>query len=91
MKKSYTFVVHATVSLVTDVKAETLAEAMEIAKGRSVMGLCHQCNGGDSRREWGTELDCEVDLDTGLEDLFVDNECVDLTDEVQTQWKGHDQ
>ena len=50
-----------TISVHTDVEARDEEEAIEIAVGRPVMSLCHQCARGDSNEEWATsgELDGE--------------------------------
>lgn len=56
----YTFVVEGTISLHTDVEADSLDEAVEIARSRGVMSLCYQC-ARSQEDEWATsgELDCE--------------------------------
>lgn len=50
-----------TISISTVVHAKTAAEAVEIAKQRGPMGLCHQCAQGEEANEWVTsgELDGE--------------------------------
>lgn len=48
------------VGVFTDVVAETVEKAIEIAEGRSIQGLCHQCAGSGrsygypEREEWRT-------------------------------------
>lgn len=67
----YTFVTNGVVSLVTEVEAETLEQAISEAQSRGVQSLCHQCASDVSKEEWSTELDCEpgqlVDLWCGEE------------------------
>lgn len=49
-----------TISVITDVEADSREEAKEIALARSVIGLCHQCSGTRTvDEEWCTngELD----------------------------------
>lgn len=51
-----------TISVLTDVEAESEDEAIRLAEERSVIGLCHQCGGNRTRdEEWVTsgELDGE--------------------------------
>jgi hypothetical protein len=55
-----------TISIYTDVEAETEEEAIDAASERPMMALCHQCSGGGESREcWVTsgELDGEADLE----------------------------
>jgi hypothetical protein len=42
----------ASVSLCTEVWADTLEEAKEIAEQRAVQSICHQCSSADSITEW---------------------------------------
>jgi len=72
----YCFVINATISLHTDVEAESLEEAIEEAKGRVVMSLCHQCAAGepDSRDEWRTSGELDTDPSGAeLVDLIVED------------------
>lgn len=51
-----------TISVWTDVEADSEEEAKEIAEERPLQGLCHQCSSarfGEGEREWRTsgELD----------------------------------
>lgn len=51
------------ISVFTEVEAESEKEALEIAEGRSVQGLCHQCATSRNKdEEWSLtgELDGEV-------------------------------
>jgi hypothetical protein len=41
-----------TISLHTDVEAETIEEARAIAESRSIVGLCNRCSTGSPRHEW---------------------------------------
>jgi hypothetical protein len=59
----YLFTVQATISLLVEVEAESVAEAVEKAQEAPVMRLCHKCADGQPRGEdaqWRTsgELDC---------------------------------
>lgn len=58
-KKTFSFVTCAGITLTTDVEAETLEEAIEIAESRAIQSLCNQCASPDYKEEWGTtgELD----------------------------------
>lgn len=57
----YTFSAEGTISLTCTVEADSLREAKRMVReDAAMMGLCHQCAGGDDG-EWCTsgELDCE--------------------------------
>lgn len=58
----FTFSGMVTVSLYTEVEADSLQEALEIAEQRGIQGLCHQCSGRDHDTQWSLtgELDGEV-------------------------------
>lgn len=53
-----------TISMFTDVLARGFEEAAELADANPVIGLCHQCAGGESKDEWVTsgELDGEPEV-----------------------------
>ena len=53
-----------TISCFTDVLASGAEEAAELAMGRPLQGLCHQCSGGDAKVEWSLsgELDGEPEV-----------------------------
>ena len=57
-----------TISVFTEVEADSKEEAIEEAGSRSVMSLCHQCSRGDYDAEWCTsgELDGEPDFEQHL-------------------------
>lgn len=57
----FVVVSEVTISMHTRVEAKTAKEAVRVAEGRGMVGLCHQCSGGDPREEWVTsgELDGE--------------------------------
>lgn len=59
IKRTYRVVAMCTISVHTDVEATSKREAVKLARGRSMMSLCHQCSGGSSHDEWSTsgELD----------------------------------
>ncbi len=61
MKKKYTITGMLTISVHTEIFANSEAEAMKKANRRSVQSLCHQCARGDSKMEFCTsgELDGE--------------------------------
>jgi hypothetical protein len=71
----YIFVVEATISLGTEVEAESLEEAIEEAKSRAAMSVPYQGQGDDSVC-WTTEIDCEpgdgtlVDFHKGQGETF---------------------
>lgn len=48
-----------TISVHTDVEANSKREAVRLANGRDLMALCHQCSEGTVSEEWTTsgELD----------------------------------
>jgi hypothetical protein len=48
-----------TISVFTDVEADSPGEAKRLAQKRGMIGLCHQCAGGNVDEEWCTsgELD----------------------------------
>lgn len=48
-----------TISILTEVEADTEQEAIRIAEERGLVSLCHFCASGDPEREWITsgELD----------------------------------
>lgn len=52
--KRYRVVALVTISMHTDVEAASEDEAEERAMERGMMGLCHQCAGGESEHEWVT-------------------------------------
>lgn len=59
---NYTVVGLLTISVHTRVEANSPEEAIEIARGRDVPGLCHQCSNSErADEEWSTsgELDGE--------------------------------
>lgn len=82
----FTFVIHAVISMHTDVEADSLEKAIEIAHGRGPMSLCHQCNGGDRdfKEEWKSELDTDPAAGK-LIDLYVGG---DLEADVSTMRKA---
>lgn len=81
----FTVVATITISVHTDVEAETLKEAFEEAKKRGMISLCHQCARGEDDREWVTsgELD---GLPDELLGVSKDGKDVKITKRVQAQW-----
>ena len=64
----FSFVVSTSISMSTDVEADTLEQAIEEAKSRGPVGLCHQCSRGEPDEEWITSG--EFDCDPGAGDLL---------------------
>lgn len=56
----YQFVVEATITMGTDVEADTLEQAIEIAKGRCTMSLCYECAHGEEGC-WNTSGELDAD------------------------------
>lgn len=58
----YTFSSEITISVTTDVEANSLSNALREAAVRGLMSLCHQCSAGEPELEWVTsgELDGEI-------------------------------
>jgi hypothetical protein len=55
---TYVVVAEVTVSIRTEVEAESPEKAMEIAEGREMSRLCHHCATGEPEKEWvASELD----------------------------------
>lgn len=48
-----------TITVFTDVVADSPEQAIALSNDRSMVNLCHQCAGGDADEEWctGGELD----------------------------------
>lgn len=61
-KRKFAFTGNVTVSVYTEVMAESAEEAGIEAEQRSIQSLYHQCSTGDAKREWSLtgELDGEV-------------------------------
>lgn len=71
----YILVVNTSISLHTAVDAPSLSEAIEIAKRRAVMSLCHHCSNKDDEAEWVTSGELDGDPATSpLVDVVVDGE-----------------
>lgn len=60
-QRKFLLTAYVTVSLVTEVFANSEEEAIEIAEGRSLQSLCNQCANGNTYEEWSLigELDGE--------------------------------
>ena len=90
MKKKYTLVVDAIISLHVDVEATDLDAAIALACGASVMSLCHQC-ARNQPGEWSTsgELDCDPS-GMNLVAVYVDGEDLGwtLTKAAKAKWKA---
>lgn len=73
----YVFVVETTISLATEVEADSLSEAVDEAKSRSAMSVPYMAH-GDDKVEWTTEIDCEpaqgdlVDFHFGQGETFTE-------------------
>lgn len=87
---TYAFVVNTTISMSTEVTADSLPEAIAEAKGRAVMSLCRQCSNAPAN-EWSAsgELDGEP-ADGNLVDFFIDEKPVppDDFDAFAALWSG---
>jgi hypothetical protein len=85
----YSFAIAATITLTTDVEADSLEEAIEEAQSRGTQSLCHQCSTGDVDVEWSLtgEIDCDP-CTMPLEDVTCDDEDIDLG-EARAAW-GND-
>jgi hypothetical protein len=57
----YVFTAQVTVSLYTEVHANSKEEALELAEQRGLQSLCHQCSSNGSDEQWSLtgELDGE--------------------------------
>ena len=59
----YRFSAGATISCYTEVEADTLEEAQEIAKYRELASLCHKPCCGEVTEDWHFDNDgCPVDI-----------------------------
>ncbi len=83
-EKTFRLVVAGTISMHVEVKALTLEEAVEKAKGSSTMTFCHMCSRVEEE-EWGAaELDCDPAASPLLE-AFVDDKEID-PEEAKKAW-----
>ena len=63
-----------TISVSTDVEADSLEAAMTIAAGRGFTSFCHQC-GGEPEKEWTTSGELDGDDPTGnVVEVMIDGE-----------------
>ena len=62
---TFTFSAAVTVSAYTEVEADTYEEALEIAKGREVAGLCAYPFDADDSEAWHIDVDGEPGEITG--------------------------
>ena len=70
----YTFIVEQTISMWSEVEAETIEDAVKIAQQRTVQKLCTQCShGGPNSWNMG-EVDCEDPISGALVDLHTDGD-----------------
>lgn len=62
MANRYMVTGHITISVCTEVEADSAREAERVARDRPVMSLCAQCAAGEPEHEWVTsgELDGSV-------------------------------
>lgn len=90
--KTYTFVVDATISMHTDVKAESLEAAIKKAQSRGTQSFCWECSRGAPTEEWVTSGEIDTDPASGpLVDLIVDGESVEAETEfaeARILWSG---
>lgn len=63
------------ISMYTEVRADSLKDALKKAQQRGVQSLCHQCASGEPKQEWVTsgELDGEPYV-SPLASITVDGE-----------------
>jgi hypothetical protein len=78
--KKYTFVVEATISMNCEVEADSLDEAVELAKEAPIQSLCHQCAKGEPE-SWNTsgELDFDV-TGTSLSEAWEGDNHINVDD-----------
>lgn len=76
------FVVKATVSFGVEVEADTIDDAIAMAKDADTMTLCHHCT-SQRKGTWATELDCNAQ-----EGVLVDvhTDCPVNFDDVVEKW-----
>lgn len=87
-EREYRFVVVVGITLLVDVFATSLEDAVQKAQRASVQSLCHQCARGDEG-EWRTsgEIDCDPSM-CELVEVSVDGE-VDEGELAQAkEWWG---
>ncbi len=62
----YSVIANITISVSTDVEADSEEQARELALERGVQGLCHHCASADGERQWvaGGELDGQPSFET---------------------------
>lgn len=67
--KKWRLVATATITLITDVEADSVEDAREIADKRGIQSVCHKCSGKNREHVWSLtgELDGEPDLLKGEE------------------------
>ena len=86
----YTFTVHATISLLVTVEADSLAEAVDKARDCPTLDLCHQCGRGQDGT-WNTtgELDCDP-AGSELTSIAVDDDEIPRSTfkRVAKKWNG---
>jgi hypothetical protein len=83
----FSIAVAATITLYTEVEADSLEEALTAAQSRGVQGLCHQCSSGECGIEWSLtgEIDCDAAM-MPLMDVSCDGDEVDLS-KAREVWK----
>lgn len=83
----YSFVVEASIAMITDVEADTLEDAIEIAKDREVKPLCYSCGSGAGRDWVACDIEAVVPANVKLSDLFVDGQSdIDASAAAEEMW-----
>lgn len=72
--KIYRIVAEVTISVHTDVEAETAEAATEQASERRVIRLCHQCAAGDPSSHWVTSGELDGEPGDPVEVISLDGE-----------------
>jgi hypothetical protein len=86
--KRYTFVVNPQITLLFEVEAASLAEALAKAGGAPVMSLCHQCARGE-QGAWRTSGELDADP-TYAELVDAQEDGEDVTEAARVLWFGHE-
>lgn len=72
MSRRWRVVAEVTISVHTDVEAETEEQAREIAAERSVMRLCWSCSSKDGTEQWVTSGELDGDPGAPVEIIELD-------------------
>lgn len=85
----YTFVIEATISMHTEVEADSLKKAIKIAQSRPTQSLCWQCSKGEEECAWSTSGEFDADPSgSPLVEVYADGEDMDeLLSAAQAEWE----